>query len=221
MGYEERFLYCEDGKKTKTLLDMLKANGGNDLKILAVLTLKRNWIARYKDINGICVNGKIVPFTYTSTVEIENPDSFYRKPSVHLTEKDISDMRSGKASPSFSEEKECFFNKGDSLIWVRGNRARLIDGYRLFGISDVAENVLFQTMHDEDFPESFLVEGKLDIVNALPWGNKLAIQALVSNESITDNEARVIDETRSISLDGIADIDNLLNRTDLFKRKQP
>lgn len=76
-------------------------------------------------------------------------------------------------------------------------------------------------MHDDDFPKSFLVDGKLDIVNALPYANKMAIHGLVSKGALTDDEARIIEGIKTISLDGIAEIDNLLKRTDLFKRKHP
>jgi len=78
---------------------------------------------------------------------------------------------------------------------------------------------LFNTMHDSDFPKQFLIDGKLDIVNALPYACELAVDGLVSMGMMTSDEARVIKEVRMISLDGLPDIDNLLKQTDLFRRK--
>lgn len=219
MGYEEKFLYCENSNDTKVLLNMLKEKGCKDFKILEILTLKRNWNARYRNVEGISVNGKTLPFTFTSVIEMENPDQYYRKPSVELTEDDITAMKNGNASQAFGEEHEHLFSKNDSLIWICGNRGNIVDGYSLFGISNAAENTLFNTMYDADFPKHFLVDGKLDIVNALPYANEMAVYGLVANGLLTDNEARIIKETKTISLDGIPEIDNLLKQTDLFRRK--
>lgn len=137
MGYEEKFLYCDNNRDTKALLNMLKEKGSKGFKVLEILTLKRNWNARYRNIEGIGVNGKIVPFTFTSAIEMENPDQYYRKPSVDLTEYDIATIKNGNVSQALGEEHEHFFNKNDILIWICGNRGNIVDGYSLFGISDV------------------------------------------------------------------------------------
>ena len=219
MGYEEKFLYCKEGKDTRLLLKMLKEKPHNDFKVLEVLTLKRNWNARYRNAEGINVNGKIIPFTFISRNEIENPDMYYRKPLGRLNDNDIATMKNGNASLAFGEIQEHFFNKNDLLIWIAGDRGNIRNGYDLFGYANAAENTLFNTMHDSDFPKQFLIDGKLDIVNALPYACKLAVDGLVSMGMMTSDEARVIKEVRMISLDGIPDIDDLLKQTDLFRRK--
>ncbi|MBQ4523776.1 MAG: hypothetical protein IJA10_12610 [Lachnospiraceae bacterium] len=219
MGYEEKFLYCKEGKDTRLLLKMLKEKPHNDFKVLEVLTLKRNWNVRYRNAEGINVNGKIIPFTFISRNEIENPDMYYRKPLGRLNDNDIATMKNGNTSLAFGEIQEHFFNKNDLLIWIAGDRGNIRNGYDLFGYAHAVENTLFNTMYDDDFPKQFLVDGKLDIENALPYACELAVDSFVSKGMLTKEEAQVIKEVRMISLDGIPDIDNLLKQTDLFRRK--
>ena len=218
MGYEEKFLYCQSDKDTRLLLNMLKTRTHSDFKILEVLQLRRNWIAKYRNIEGIVVNGKQMPFTFTSMLEANNQDSYYRQNNWNLTDEDIATLKQGKVSKLLGEEQEHFFNKGDILIWVCGDRSETIDGYHIFGLAHAVENTLFNTMHDSDFPKQFLVDGKLDIVNALPYGCELAVDGMNSMCQLTDDEARVIKGVYTISLDGMPDIDNLL-KTNLFQRK--
>lgn len=216
MGYVEKFLYCEDDKDTRTLLETLQDGGNKGFKILTVLTLKKDWNAKYRNAEGINVNGKIIPFTFTSVTEMEHPDLYYRKPLAKLTDKDIADMKNGNASQAFGDEQEHFFHKGDTLIWINGNRGNIKDGYSLFGLSDAAENSLFNTMHDADFPKHFLVDGKLDIVNALPYANEMAVDGLVTMGLLSSDNARIIKNVKMIDLDGLPGVDSLLKRTDLF-----
>lgn len=118
--------------------------------------------------------------------------------------------RNAKNKLHFRNGQGCHKNRKKSKELLKEN---------LFGISNAAENTLFNTMHDADFPKHFLVDGKLDIVNALPYANEMAVYGLVANGLLTDNEARIIKETKTISLDGIPEIDILLKQTDLFRRK--
>lgn len=240
MAYAERFVYCDNYKDTKKLLEVLQENIHNKVKICSILTLKKNWIARYRNIGGMLKDDQMSPFTYTTQIEIENADKIYKqKPAVLLlsdhpnykpvlnakyrvlevtpdgpVENGKSELDPGYTGVYFEEEQEHFFNKNDILIWLAGQRGIMNDGYSMVGIDGMALQALLEIYDNAEMPEEYLKEGRIDIGKAMPEFKKTIAEQLLSKE-----KASLLAKAKTIELDGIEEVDRLLADSSLFRRK--
>lgn len=211
MGYQEKFVYCENYKDTKRFLEILKEKKIDGFNIFEVLKLKRNWIARYKNLEGIIIGGVKTPFTFTSGFEIENEDKIYYRQQLDV-EAIRNDENEEDAIPFFGDEQEHFFNRNDILIWIGGSRGIIKDVYSMFGIDYIALSVMLQAYNDGNFPEEYVTDGKIDIDKARPIFKRKVAKYMFSEE-----ENRLFDTVKTMELDGIKNFRSIINDPSFFR----
>lgn len=214
MGYQEKFVYCENNKDTKRFLEILKEKKTDGFNIFEVLTLKRNWIARYKNLEGIIIGGTKLPFTFTNPLELENQDKIYwHQPDIG-TALDNEEGAEQRASSFFGDEQEHFFNKNDILICIGGERGSIKDVYSMFGIDYIALSVMLQAYNDGNFPEEYVTDGKIDIDKARPIFKRKVAQYMFSEE-----ENRLFDTVKTMDIDGVKNFSSIINDPSLFRHQ--
>ena len=214
MGYQEKFFYCENNKDTKRFLEILKEKKIDGFDIFEVLTLKRNCIARYRNLEGIIIGGTKLPFTFTNPLEIENQDKIYwHQPDIG-TALDNEEGAEQRASSFFGDEQEHFFNKNDILICIGGERSTINDAYSMLGIDYYALNVMLEAYKIGEVPEKYIVDGKIDIVNAAPFFNRTVAKCMFSKEEI-----EIFDKVKAMDIDGVKNFSSIINDPSLFRHQ--
>lgn len=210
MGYQEKLVYCDNNKDTKRFLEILKEKKIDGVALYEIITLKRNWNARYKNIEGVIIGEIKMPFNFVSILESENEDKIYwQEPDVGVTLNIEED-----AEPLFGDEQEHLFNKNDILISLGGDRGFVKDVYSMFGVDYIASNVMLKMYTDGIFPKDYMVNGKIDIAQAKP-----IVKRTVAKEMFSDEENQVFDKVKMMDIDGIENFNFIKNDPSLFRHK--
>lgn len=214
MGYQEKLVYCDNNKDTSRFLEILKEKKIDGFDLYEIITLKRNWNARYKNIEGIMIGEIKRPFNFTNILEIENEDKIYwRQPDIGMAFDNIEDIE-GNVGPLFSDEQEHLFNKNDILICLGGDRGFIKDVYSMFGVDCIASNVMLKMYTDGNFPKEYMVNGKIDIAIAKP-----IVERVVAKDMFSDEENQLFDKVKMMDIDGIENFNSIINDPSLFRHK--
>lgn len=217
MGYSERFIYCENEKDTKKFLNFLLNHIELDdpYRVYATLTFKKNFNLRYRNAIGMQIGEKRIPFTFNTMIEILNKEDFYRVSQDDGKELDEEKVANGQVGAYYDAEQEHLFNKNDTLIWVAGQRGTIKDAYSLFGWDILAVELMLEIKKAGELPEEFMVDGKIDIVKALP-----VFEGAVAKTLLTPDELELFEKVKFMDLDGIPNVDEKIKDTGMFRTKR-
>lgn len=218
MSYTERLIYCTKVQDTKKLLEMMKSREvcGNqsDCCAVATLTLKQNWLARYRNEYGTKLGNQIIVDTYSNTIELKNKDLFTRKSQIGMV---VTKEMIENSSRIWTQEKEHFFNKNDVLIYMCGESSTSITGKNIFGFDFQATKRIVELAKINKIAKNFIIDGKINIEEMQP----LLGDHLLENESdFTEDEIRIIKDVKAMDVLGIKDYDKYFSDPALFKAKE-
>lgn len=214
MGYQEKFVYCENYKDTKRFLEILKEKKIDGFTLYEIITLKRNWNARYRNIEGTIIGDTTIPFNFASILEMENEDKIYwQEPDLGVNFNFIEEIERN-VKPLFGDEQEHLFNKNDILIYLGGDRGFVKDVYSMIGVDYIASSVMLKMYTDGNFPKEYMVNGKIDIAKAQPIVNRA-----VAKEMFSEEENRVFEKVKTMDIDGIENFNFIKNDPSLFRHK--
>lgn len=164
----KKFIYCDDVKDTKILLDIfLKCK--KVCKVLAVVHFDRETHMKFR----------VETLKYPTQAERENQELFYRK----------------EEAPEIVEWEHCFKNK-DIMFIVYGNEEKMTDVYDMFGLDEMAANALVEMkklnhiMKEKDWT----VGNRIDSNGAIPIMKMLyAIKYFTEKEREVIEKAKIFD----------------------------
>lgn len=215
MGLASKIVICPDDRDTKKLIELIKEVDSPFYKIGGIITTKRNVNLHYKDLLGIeILDGVKIPFYHASEHQQDNMDLYYveqQYDSENISEEKLQEELKN-AKTWFSEEKELFINKNNTIIYLKGERASLRNGLTLFMFDRMAEEEIANLSDNLENLKDFLTEGKIDMQKALPY-----FMEKIAKEKLDDETLKLLNSVLIIDMDGIDDVDNYFMNSGLFR----